>query len=134
MRTQRSSSAGAPLGRGTAVRERPFRIASMHQSRGPASGRPPAPTAWQTSPVGQIRKRLTSIAEHLGHDELAVLILVAERLRGGRRIYGELHLATDTRNFARQALEEAADLAVYAAAGLISTRQPRGHHDRTRQP
>ena len=64
---------------------------------------------------------LFAIAEQLGPDELAVLTLLPERLRGGRRIYGELRLATDTRDFTREALEEAADMAVYAAAGLLQT-------------
>lgn len=47
-----------------------------------------SPRGRRTAVVGRIRKRLTSIAQHLGHAELAMLILVAERLRGGRRIYG----------------------------------------------
>ena len=63
--------------------------------------------------------QLLIAAEQLGLDELAVLALIAERLLLGRRHYGELHLATDRRNFQREALEEAADLAVYAAAGLL---------------
>ncbi|MGD0948608.1 MAG: hypothetical protein ABSA52_14405 [Candidatus Binatia bacterium] len=67
-----------------------------------------------------MRRRLTSISTHLGRDELAVLVLVSERLRVGRRRYGELRLDTDTRDFRREALEEAADLAVYAAAALIA--------------
>lgn len=50
-----------------------------------------------------------------------VLILVAERLRGGRHIYGGLRVATDRRDFQHEALEEAADLAVYAAARLLRT-------------
>jgi len=117
MRTQRSSSVRSPLGRGTEVREPTRRATSTRQGSERASG--PAQASCQTSPVGQIRKRLTSISQHLGRDELAVLILIAERLRGGRLIYGELHLATDRRNFRRETLEEAADMAVYAAAGLL---------------
>jgi hypothetical protein len=91
-------------------------------------------TKSRTSLVRQICKRLTSIAQHLGYDELAVLILVAERLRGGRRIYGELRLATDRRDFQREALEEAADMAVYAAAGVISGWRVKGRHDRKQTP
>ena len=44
---------------------------------------------------------------------------VAERLLVGRERYGNLHLATDARNFRVEALEEAADGLVYAAAGLM---------------
>src|SRR5450759_1093575 len=64
-------------------------------------------------------EHLFAIAEHLGPDELAVLTFVAERLRSERSTYGELHLATDTRNFTREVLEEAADMALYAAVGSI---------------
>ncbi len=67
--------------------------------------------------------RLLASAERLGTDELAVVELVAERLVLGRRQYGALHLATDRRDFEREALEEAADLAVYVAAGLLRNRE-----------
>ena len=49
--------------------------------------------AMRSSLVLRLRRQIASISEHLGHDELAVLILVAGRLRGGRSIYGELRLA-----------------------------------------
>ena len=65
--------------------------------------------------------RILVLAQQLESDELAVLELVAERLVLGRRCYGELDLARDRRNFGREALEEAADMAVYAAAGLLRT-------------
>ena len=68
--------------------------------------------------------RLLATAEQLGRDELAVLQLIAERLVLGRRHYGTLRLAADRRDFADEALEEAADMAVYAAAGLL--REKRG--------
>jgi hypothetical protein len=66
--------------------------------------------------------RLITLAERLRPDEVAVLELIAERLLQGRRRYGDLHLATDRRDFGREALEEAADLAVYAAAALLRTK------------
>jgi len=59
--------------------------------------------------------RLLAATERPGPDELALLALIADRLLLGRRCYGELRLATDRRDFHREALEEAADLAVYAA-------------------
>ena len=52
-----------------------------------------------------------------------MLTLIAERLRAGRESYGTLQLATDVRDFAQEALEEAADMAVYAAAGLLKKRR-----------
>jgi hypothetical protein len=62
---------------------------------------------------------LTTLAGLLAEDELAVVTLVAERLLYGRQHYGELRVSTDLRDFRREALEEAADMAVYAAAGLL---------------
>jgi hypothetical protein len=64
-------------------------------------------------------EHLLTVVKQLGPGEVAVLTLVAERLLLGRRRYGELDHATDRRDFGREALEEAADLAVYAAAGLL---------------
>lgn len=67
-------------------------------------------------------RRLVDRAKRLGPDELTVLVLVAERLATGRKQYGPLQVATDRRDFAREALEEAADLAVYVAARLLQLR------------
>ena len=55
----------------------------------------------------------------LGDDELAVLVLIAERIAAGRGIYGELDIDTDRRNFAGECLEEVADGLVYVASALI---------------
>ena len=38
----------------------------------------------------------------------------------------ELDLATDRHNFGRESLDEAADMAVYAAAGLLRTERKLG--------
>jgi len=71
---------------------------------------------------------LLTVVKQLGPDEVAVLALIAERLLQGRRRFGDLHLATDRRDFGRETLEEAADLAVYAAAGLL--REKRGKREK----
>ena len=105
----------------TAPKNTALSITSRQPRRECPLGQPQASAKSRTSLVRRICKRLTSLAQHLGRDELAVLILVAERLRSGRRIYGELRLATDRRDFTHEALEEAADMAVYAAAGLLRT-------------
>lgn len=68
--------------------------------------------------------RLLALARQLGPDELAVLILVAERLAKGRKRYGTLDIATDRRRFPVEALEEAADGLVYAAVALITPGRP----------
>jgi hypothetical protein len=64
-------------------------------------------------------EHLTTTAAALGPDELQVLVLVAERLAVGRQRYGALRVATDPRDFATEALEEAADGLVYAAVALL---------------
>jgi hypothetical protein len=69
------------------------------------------------------RDRIIATLDRLAGDELDVLALVAERLAVGREQYGQLELASDTRDFGREALDEAADMAVYAAAGLIRDRR-----------
>ena len=67
--------------------------------------------------------RLNSLIRQASADELKVLLVVAERLTAGRERYGTLHLATDGRDFAREALEEAADLGLYTAMRLIQARE-----------
>jgi hypothetical protein len=89
--------------------------------------REPAPDALDTMPQ---LARLTTVAAQLGADELSVLLLVAERLVKGRKLYGSLRVVTDRRDFTREALEEAADLAVYAAAGLLRNQARKPKADR----
>lgn len=64
-------------------------------------------------------EQLNGVAAMLGPDELAVLLLVAQRLAKGRRQYGELHIGSDRRCFPVEALEEAADGLAYAAVALL---------------
>lgn len=77
-------------------------------------------------PPATPRDRILGALATLGTDEAAVLALVAERLAMGRRTYGELRPATDSRRFEREALEEAADGLVYVAAALVRSGQPWG--------
>jgi hypothetical protein len=65
---------------------------------------------------------LLTLAARLGEDEQRVLVAIAERLSMGAKQYGRLDLATDTRDWRREGAEEALDLAVYAACGLLSPR------------
>ena len=57
--------------------------------------------------------------EGLGPDELRVLEHLADRLREGRRRYGELHLATDPRDWRRERAEEVEDLLIYSAFEVL---------------
>jgi hypothetical protein len=68
-------------------------------------------------------RRARSQREQLGTDELAVLAVIAERLRLGQRQYGALDAVHDRRDWTHEALEEALDLAVYLAAALLRTRR-----------
>jgi hypothetical protein len=61
-------------------------------------------------------ERLHALAAEPGVDELAVLCLVAERLKLELERYGALHVATDRRHCGADALEAVADGLVYAAA------------------
>ncbi len=56
-------------------------------------------------------------------DEIAIMELVSERLRKGRREYGPLNLSEDGRNLITEALEEALDQSVYLAGRLLQLRR-----------
>lgn len=58
-------------------------------------------------------------------DERAVIELIVERVRMGRRLYGELRLSSDQRDWQEQFLQEQVDGAFYGAAGLIVMRRGR---------
>lgn len=72
-----------------------------------------------TPAADQIEPRLQALARQFGPDELALWLIVGERLLKGRRRYGELRLSEDRRCFASEALEEAADGLVYTATALL---------------
>ncbi len=68
------------------------------------------------------RAELSGIARGLGHDEVRVLTRIAVRLRDGRKVYGPLDLANDTREFrAKEAREELEDALVYLACAWLKT-------------
>lgn len=82
-----------------------------HQHR-----RPSAP------PTGA-RERLAALLGKLGEDEAEVLAEVAEGLAKGRRVYGELRVEGDRRDFDREALDEVRDGLAYAAMAAIRRRR-----------
>lgn len=55
----------------------------------------------------------------LAGDELDVVGLVVQRLQLGREAYGQLDLANDVRDFAKEAREEAVDQLIYECIGAI---------------
>jgi len=66
---------------------------------------------------------LDEACRDLGPDEMAVLSEVAEGLRLGRDVYGELRLDLDQRDFERELLDEVRDGLVYVAAAVIRRRR-----------
>uniref|UniRef100_A0A6M3LBB6 Lcl C-terminal domain-containing protein n=1 Tax=viral metagenome TaxID=1070528 RepID=A0A6M3LBB6_9ZZZZ len=77
----------------------------------------------RTRPAQEEPGDMTAIAlllPQLGADELAVLRVAAERLLAGQAEYGRLDLATDPRSWPLEAGQEAIDLAIYLAMGLVA--------------
>lgn len=58
----------------------------------------------------------------LGVDELRVLDRIAQRLQMGQRQYGELHIASDGRDWREELAQELLDASVYAAIATIKGR------------
>ena len=64
------------------------------------------------------RERILAALAALGPDD-SRSSPVAEGLRLGRAVYGELDLAHDARDMGREALEEVRDALIYSAAALV---------------
>jgi len=76
------------------------------------------------TPHEGLRATLNGLACELGDDELRVLTRLAERLKGGQTIYGQLCLETDPRNFrAKEAREEVEDALVYLACAWLQNQE-----------
>lgn len=70
-------------------------------------------------PLEPLRKSIMGILVVLGRDELRVVEFIASRLHLGLMRYGFLNILTDRRNWKEEALEEAADGAVYDAIDAL---------------
>jgi hypothetical protein len=68
------------------------------------------------------RHELATVIDALNDDEARVVLTFARRIRAGRDAYGPLDLTRDTRDFRREAGEEALDLAAYLAFELVKVR------------
>jgi hypothetical protein len=62
---------------------------------------------------------MQTFAASASADERAVIAMCAERIDGARGYYGRLEMRTDDRDFAQEALEEAADGFTYSALALM---------------
>jgi hypothetical protein len=93
-------------------------------------------TPHQKSSAGDRRAgleaELTDAVRFLAAEELELLVIIATRLLAGQRCYGPFNLARDRRDFRREALEEACDLAVYLAADIFRRRPRRAGSATTR--
>lgn len=73
-----------------------------------------------------LAERLAASLEGLGLDELRVLERVAAGLVTGREAYGEMKIASDSRDFVDEATQELRDALVYFGAGLVRLQRRRG--------
>lgn len=62
-----------------------------------------------------MNRDLAAVCAELGEQEIAVLVMLARRLRDGQRVYGRLDLAHDDRDFCAWRSEELADVLLYGA-------------------
>lgn len=65
------------------------------------------------------RDNLTKLAADLGHDEVRVLVLIAQRLTKGADQYGILNVLDEDRDWLKESLEEELDDVVYRAAHTL---------------
>lgn len=77
------------------------------------------PTLFELVATESKESRITRYLLGLGHDELLVLSLIAERLEEGRSRYGPLDLHGDERDWRLELGLEAADALVYASAAHL---------------
>lgn len=68
------------------------------------------------------RERVLAAMGELGTDENEILAVIAERLVGGRGVYGEWSAANDQRDHVREAAEELLDCSVYLAMDVLRRR------------
>lgn len=68
--------------------------------------------------VEKLRSELAVILLSVNEDELRVILRFARRINGGRKLYGPLNLATDTRDFGKEIQEEMLDASAYACMAL----------------
>lgn len=68
-------------------------------------------------------RKLATLVPELGDDELNVLVLLVERLRGGQDTYGRMALNRDSRDFVEETMQEVLDAQVYSAGKIIQMRR-----------
>jgi hypothetical protein len=68
--------------------------------------------------VSRTSRELTAMIELLGHCERYAVEKLLERVVEGKRVYGELVIATDPRDFVHEALQEALDQTFYIGVAL----------------
>jgi len=119
-----------PLGRRTFAARRLDRIARVARIRAKDQERRRALRASEGTHMnerdrGELVARITDYVGFLGDDELAVLAAAAEGLARGHKVYGDLQLERDQRDFVVEAGDELRDAIVYVAAELVRLRRLR---------
>lgn len=69
-------------------------------------------------------EELAAVTRELNHDEQQVLLVIAQRIRAGRWVYGGLDLGADKRDMRKEANEELLDATVYLAMATAKDRRP----------
>ena len=72
----------------------------------------------------ELRSYIASMLEGLADDELRVAAKIIQRLALGRKCYGVLDIASDSRDFREEMLEEILDAQVYCAIAMLAEKKP----------
>ena len=91
--------------------------------QGIAKGAFPALVAKTTKVRDLLKARLKTATILLNRDELEVIVWLAERMADGATRYGALDIATDKRDFQKEAGEEAIDGLAYLAMQSIRVKR-----------
>lgn len=72
--------------------------------------------------ASELHLEILEMLKVLGYDELRVIHSVVEGAFNGRKIYGELTISNDPRNFLAEAGEELRDNLIYITAAILRNR------------
>lgn len=62
---------------------------------------------------------IAQVLRDLNEDELHVVLLVAQGLKDGKEVYGDLELSRENRDMASEGVQELRDCLVYTSAAIL---------------
>lgn len=65
------------------------------------------------------RAKIAGTCMFLNADELEIVLMVAQGLKDGKEVYGDLDIETDTRDMRAEAAQELRDCLVYTSAAIL---------------